>query len=267
MHGIGLDAQETVAMPDSALRDPVLDPQWGHTLIEAARKPRFACTLLDVARQCDAIDEVFAYQADAQGAIQILLSSGQSRGVEERTGAYAQRFFAQDPVLAERGVMPQQGGFTQQVRAADLPNGAYRDLCYEQPGFQEKISVGWRSGACTTVLSFYRGRQARAPANAAQLAVLGQMALSALSFRVQQPPQVLAPSDARTVLLARLVRTFPLLTEREREITARSILGESAAEIGAALAIKPATVHTYRLRAYARYGFSRSSDFLTALLD
>ena len=88
-----------------------------------------------------------------------------------------------------------------------------------------------------------------------------------VSFRVQQPPKVLAPTDARTVLLARLVRTFPLLTEREREITARSILGESAAEIGAALAIKPATVHTYRLRAYARYGFSRSSDFLTALLD
>ena len=80
-------------------------------------------------------------------------------------------------------------------------------------------------------------------------------------------PVQAAPTDARQLLLQRLQRSFPQLTERERSIVALTLLGESAAEIGAALSIKPATVLTYRQRAYERYRFNRASDFLAGLLQ
>ena len=69
-----------------------------------------------------------------------------------------------------------------------------------------------------------------------------------------------------TVLLHRLARSYPQLTDRERQIVALTLLGDSAAEIGQLLSIKPATVLTYRQRAYERYRFGRASDFLAGLL-
>ena len=250
-----------------ALKEPLVDPSLGQSLIEAASTPQFAQVLLGAARQFDQIDEVFAYQVNAQGQVRVLLSSGSRKGLEERTGAYTQRFHAEDPVLMARAYRDKAGGFTQRVRAMDIPSGDYRDLCFEQPGFQEKLSFGWRDPAQLMVLSFYRGQQAGSESREPQLSALGQVAMSALSYHVRQEKALAPQANARDVLLARLSRSFPNLTDREREIVALSLLGDSAAEIGQALSIKPATVHTFRLRAYARYGFSRASDFLTGLLD
>ena len=93
--------------------------------------------------------------------------------------------------------------------------------------------------------------------------------MAALSLHAQCHSAIAAEPaqpDAAQTLLQRLRRSFPQLTERERSIVAQTLLGESAAQIAQALDIKPATVLTYRQRAYERYRFNRASDFLVGLL-
>lgn len=245
---------------------PLFSPRQGQALIEAASTPQFAAALLGTARQFDCIDEVFAYQVDLErGDVRMLLASGERKGIAERTAAYARRFHAKDPLLASP-LRDQASGFSRRVRAADIPRGEYRELCFDQPGFLDKISFGWHEPGKLMVLSFYRGLQA-APEAAPPLWSLGQVAMAALSFHARSPAvDEVLPDDALQVLLLRLQRSYPQLTGRERQIVAMSLLGDSAAEIARALSIQPATVLTYRLRAYARYRFNRANDFLAGLL-
>ena len=256
-------------MPAAPLPTPLVDPRLGQSLIEAAsagNTAQFAAALLGAARRYDAIDEVFAYEVDGAGAVRILLATGESRGLEARTDAYAQRFHSLDPLLRARAVQERPGGFTRRVRAADIPRGDYRELCFDEPGFVDKLSFGWRASDSVMVLSFYRGLRAQG-CHAEELGALGQLAMSALGVyarEASQPAPVAA--NAQQVLLQRLARSYPQLTERERQIVALTLLGESAAEIGLALSIKPATVLTYRQRAYERYRFGRASDCLAGLL-
>lgn len=249
-------------------RPALLSPSLGQALIEAAATPHFASVLLGAARQFDCIDEVFAYQVDTgRGDVQTLLASGQRKGIAERTGEYARRFHASDPLLTG-SLAGKACGFSRQVRAADIPKGEYRELCFEQPGFLDKVSFGWQEPGKLIVLSFYRGLNAQGE-SASQLWSLGQVAMAALSLHAQCHSAIAAEPaqpDAAQTLLQRLRRSFPQLTERERSIVAQTLLGESAAQIAQALDIKPATVLTYRQRAYERYRFNRASDFLAGLL-
>lgn len=251
------------------MRESLIDPALGQSLIEAATSPDFSEILLGAARRLDSIAEVFAYQVDASGSVRVILAAGECRGITERTGEYAKRFHAMDPVLLKRTFRDKRGGFTRRVRACDIPSGEYRELCYAQPGFIDKLSLTWSDASqCLLVLSFYRGLNALSDAPNPQLSALGQMAMAALHVRLHSPAVIAMPhGDAEAVLLARLGRSFPALTERERLILARTLLGDSANEIGAALSISPATVHTYRLRAYDRYRLRRASDFLRSLLS
>ena len=277
---------------------PLVDPRIGQALIEAASTDQFAGTLLGAARRFDAIDEVFAYQVDAVGGVRILLATGDRRGLDARTDAYAQRFHVQDPLLQQRHMAARPGGFTRRVRASDLPDGDYRALCFDEPGFVDKLSFGWRGTDSVLVLSFYRGLNAHGRGNE-ELAALGQLAMSTLGVHAgAELAQAAGTSvekggekgkaagilegaasaqsvavqsnavaaNAQQVLLQRLARSYPQLTERERQIVALTLLGDSSAEIGQALSIKPATVLTYRQRAYERYRFGSASDFLAGLL-
>ena len=267
------------------LSSPLVDPRIGQALIETATTAQFAGTLLGAARRFDAIDEVFAYQVDTAGGVRILLSTGDRRGLDERTDAYAQRFHTIDPLLRARAVQEKPGGFTRRVRAADIPQGDYRALCFDEPGFVDKLSFGWRAPESVMVLSFYRGLNAHGNSTE-QLGALGQLAMSALGVHANPHSNIQSMDSASTataaangravdsgvsanaqqVLLQRLARSYPQLTDRERQIVSLTLLGDSAAEIGQSLSIKPATVLTYRQRAYERYRFGRDSDFLPCLL-
>ena len=248
----------------------MFDPSMGQSLLDAALSPDFAQTLLGASRGLDQVEEIFAYQVDAAGGVHEVLAAGERRGIAERTGAYARRFHAMDPVLQAQALRGKRsGGFSQQVRACHLPSGEYRELCFEQPGFVDKLSFSWVDASQRLlILSFYRGLHVQSASPSPQLAALGQLAMVALHARVRESAAPTRPqADAQGLLLARLQRSFPSLTARERLVIARSLLGDSAQDIGTALSISTATVHTYRLRAYARFRFRRAGDFLPGLLN
>ena len=236
----------------------------------AARTARFASVLLGAARTLDGVVEVFAYQKRIDGQIRTLAASGDRDGIGSRTQAYAQRFHVQDPIILARRSAAQSEGFVRRILAQDIPAGDYRALCFEQPGFADKVTFGFRRRSSFLVLSFYRSTSGERT-SLRPLVALGQVAMAALSYHAGEATstrsQWSSPQEADQMLRARLARSFPALTLREQEVVARTLLGESAAQIAARLGIKSTSVLTYRLRAYGRFGFRQASDFLTALLS
>ncbi|WP_427184527.1 LuxR C-terminal-related transcriptional regulator [Bordetella bronchialis] len=248
------------------LNEPI-DPDMGQRLVEAAGTSAFAGALLQAAQKLDAVEEVYAYQITPAGVPRTVLSCGERRDVDERTVGYVERFHVLDPIMQARWHPGRGRGFVRHVRADQIPVGSYRDICFASPGFVDKICVGWRGEGLGLVLSFYRGKRSRAEPDRS-LASLGGLAMTVLKHHIglTQRQGDSGQRDPRALLEARLARSFPVLTVRERQVVALTLLGHSAGQIAEELSIRPATVLTYRQRAYQRMAFSQASDFLGALL-
>lgn len=64
----------------------------------------------------------------------------------------------------------------------------------------------------------------------------------------------------------RLACVFVNLTEREKAVCARSMVGMTAEAIALDLGISAASVLTYRRRAYERYQFTHSNQFFLGMI-
>lgn len=235
----------------------MLDPALGASLIEAAGTDALPPLLLDAAHWIAGVDEIFAYRARADDAPDILLSASRLDDAAARAANYVRGFFRFDPVTRlRRGT---NEAFVARVSADELTQARYRSLCFESPRFAEKLCFGWREGANSLVLSFYRSHAAGL-ADEEGLAPLANIALSILA-KQGRPQQPLVGRLER-----KLTHCFPQLTRREREVAARTIAGWTAEQTAEDLNIRPATVLTYRQRAYARLGFRSAQDFLRELL-
>jgi len=236
----------------------LIDPDRAAALLEARDPALFAERLLELAHSATGVEELFAYRV-GDGAPQALASSSGLGDVRERADAYARRFHASDPVAAARRAARPGSGFACRIPAEAIELGAYRRLCFERPRFAEKICFGWRKPEATTVVTFYARSGGAAP-DMAQLGALAQLAITGLT-RNAAPPVPLVEEVER-----RLAAAHPSLTGRERGVCARSLTGETAREIGQALGLSPATVLTYRQRAYQKLGHSKAHDLLAAVM-
>jgi len=244
---------------ESGIPGSLLDPLIGAKLIEASGTPRFGVLLLDAARALANADELFVYRLALGCSPVALLSSGELAGAEQRMNLYSRKYHSHDPVLHSPESIP-CGGFVRYVRASEIAQADYRELCFERPGFVDKICFGWRSESDITVISFYarEGVRRKHPA----LSVLASIGLSVL----RKPNSHGGAEGLVPHIEQRLLDLYPQLTRRERAVCSRTISGWSARRIAETLDIRPATVLTYRQRAYERLGFSKASDFLGTLL-
>jgi DNA-binding CsgD family transcriptional regulator len=244
---------------ESANTATILDPLIGAKLIAASGTPRFGVLLLEAARAIANTVELFAYRLPLGCSPVALLSSGELDGAEQRMDLYSRKYHSHDPVLHSPHSVP-RGGFVRYVRASEIAQADYRELCFERPGFVDKMCFGWRSASDITVISFYarNGGRSKHPA----LSVLASIGLSVLRT---PRPRVVAEGLVFDIE-QRLLDLYPQLSGRERAVCSRTIAGWSARRIAEHLDIRPSTVLTYRQRAYERLGFSKASDFLGKLL-
>lgn len=239
---------------------PLLDPDIGAALVEAAGTPVFGALMLDAAQSVAGVDEIYAYHV-RDGERPVALSSVSERGDHDRRARhYAERFYHHDPVVHARQRTAAGRGFVACVRAAEIGLRDYRAICFEQPRFADKLCFGWRGAGRAIVLSFYRRRDSEGTDALAALANVGLTALAR---------QAVPTSEFSLVerLETRIARAFPVLTLRERQVAARTVAGWTAERTADALDIRPSSVLTYRQRAYQRLGFSGAADFLPAILD
>jgi DNA-binding CsgD family transcriptional regulator len=238
-----------------------LNAETGALLVEAVGTPGFARLLLDAARAESDIDEIFGYLVVQGGEPQSLISCSTLLGAEERVSQYLKRFYQHDPAVHELNRIPAGDSFVQRIRDRDIIPYDYRSTCFTTPNFKEKISFGWRGKDYLLVLSFYKIniKDQSAVYN------LSSMANLVLALMVNHHA-----TESRDDFIARVERkltnSFVDLTLRERQVCARTIAGWTASKIAEELGIGAGTVLTYRRRAYQKFGYASSAEFLPKIL-
>lgn len=210
-------------------------------------------------------DEIFAYWVRPGGAPTPIASSGRPGSSVVRAAMYSTRFYRLDP-LAELAEITAQGGPTRCGRmvATEVADASYRRECYDRPDLFEKRSFVRQRAARNFVLSVYR-RQGRRPMRDDAFLDLANLILPVIAKQAELLTCDLeAPLSERVE--RRLEQAFPLLTRRELEVCARTIVGMTAEGISIDLRIAHTTVLTYRRRAYARYGVSSAHELMGRLL-
>ncbi len=238
----------------------LIDPALGCSMIEAADAPAFGALLLQAAQGVGAVDEVFAFRLVDGAQPETMALCSEVAEADARVRLYTRRFHRFDPASCARQAVPAGSGFARTVRAGEIEQLDYRNLCFERPRFASKLCFGWRQPGQWLAVNFYRQR-ADDRCETSPLGALANIALTAMARRA-------GPSGSLVVRLERkLMRVFPQLTRREREVCARTLAGATSQSIAAELGIAAATVLTYRQRAYERLEISQASALLDRLVD
>lgn len=228
--------------------------------MEAADELAMGALLLEGAQRVGAVQEVFGYRLADGAPPEVMASSSEVADAEARVRLYTRRFHKLDPAAQARASVPANSGFARAVNAKEILQLDYRTLCFERPGFAEKLCFGWRLPGQWLGLNFYR-RRLQGERETAQLSALANVALTAMQRRSA------APVSLALRLERKLARHCPELTRREREVCARTLAGASAQAIAEQLGIGAASVLTYRQRAYQRLQINHAGALLERLID
>ncbi|MDX8356495.1 helix-turn-helix transcriptional regulator [Sphingopyxis terrae] len=212
------------------------------------------------------VEEIFGFRTAGDGRPVRLASAGCHGSSIARADLYTSRFYRQDPLFPLISSSGPHGALAVATMAVgDIDRSEYRSECFEKAGLGEKISYFRRSGGKTFALNFY-GPGPRRSRSADQLAAIAETAIPLLKRHGE-----LLGTDAGLTLAARLERrletAYPELTRRELQVCARTIAGMTAEAAALNLGIAESSVLTYRRRAYNRYGFSGSGEFLDGILS
>lgn len=237
------------------------DAEAGARLIEQVGTPAFADALLAAAKGLNDVEELFGYLVVDGQEPQTIVTASFLADADKRVGVYVDRFFRHDPAVREFLGVPPGRSFAMRITQQGIAAPDYRRLCFSGPGFAEKLSFGWRGGDYLLVLSFY----CRAPSDETAIAALEPLVALVMPVMVHHHRPI-ASEQALVVIERRLRRSFPALSQRELEVCARTMLGESARETASALGIGEGSVLTYRRRAYDKAGMSSAGEFVAAVL-
>lgn len=144
------------------------------------------------------------------------------------------------------------------MRAEDAPSREHRDRIYRRHGMLERLSVAARDddGSLLAVNLYHHEHQG--PFSGVERERFERIAplLMASVRRHLALAGRAAPADARSVLQ----RACPALTARELDVCERLLRGWTHDGIAADLGLSPATVKTYRARAFERLGLHFRSE-------
>lgn len=239
-----------------------LDAEAGARLVDASDSDEFGAALLEFASSIAGIDEVFAYIVQDTAEPEVLISQSSLKCVEERVSAYIHRFYRHDPAVDAIKKIPPGDSFVQRISLANIIPHDYRLHCFTQPGFSEKFTFGWRGEGYLLVVSFYSTTAQSREA----LGKLASLANLTLAVMVRQHAPV-DRNNADAIIEARLRRSFPALSDRERETCALTMIGWTAANIAAKLGVSTGTVLTYRQRAYQKASVTSAMELIPAILN
>ena len=158
------------------------------------------------------------------------------------------------------------------VTPDEIPDRAYRRLCFDEPEVCERVTLltragtGWRglSLSRTYDSGHFRRDELRRLAAFAEI-VLPLLARHSELMEAYQP-HVTAPFAVEE-LEARFERRCPALTVRERQVCARTIVGMTAEAIAIDLCIGQSSVQTYRQRAYKRLNICSAYQLAPLILS
>lgn len=194
-----------------------------------------------------------------------VLESASWRGgdhVGEVQHAYLAGLYRRDPNLQ----LPAQPGVSVHLLACNsVPDEDYRTACYQRAGLSQRLTVATFDDGQLLALNLYR-LSATGPFSRRDLARIGVLApllaalaakhVTTLGMRLRSRDR----GDRIDAFSARLHAINGALTQREREVLARVMLGMTSQGIALDLGVGLNTVLTYRKRAYARLGVTGQAE-------
>lgn len=237
-------------------------------MVDALGTPEFGPAVLHALGAMAGVEEIFAFRRTDDGTLPaVLLSAGAGPQAGGRAEAYRRHYFRLDPLNRVFRAGDDLGGLCLRVRPDDIADRDYRRDCYARPGFVEKLSILRPGRGGWTTLSLFRhgGSGAFSDGEARDLRGFGRLLLPLIeahgrAFGADRPP-----AGSAAAVEARLRGLCPALTERERAVCARTVIGMTAEGIGLDLGIRPTSVLTYRRRAYERLGISTALQLAARL--
>lgn len=149
------------------------------------------------------------------------------------------------------------------LRQEDITHPGYRSLWYEKMGHVDRLSVVVKADKGLYCLNLFRNKS---PFPDSSIDWIHQTAPLLASLMIKHSRLSGSLSDFMTreaqieMLIKRLDRLEASLSQREREVCARVLLGMSSDGIALDLGIKRQSVLTYRKRAYGRLNISSQNE-------
>jgi DNA-binding CsgD family transcriptional regulator len=176
---------------------------------------------------------------------------------------YVRHFLPTDPIQRAIGASSAPPGMIQiRVEPRDIIAPTYRRML-ESAGIRERVSYlrraswGWQ---CMTVAR----KACSGVFEDRELSMLGSLARLVMPLIERNDTlSRCRPGNYREALSemeSRFRRLFPRLTERERNVCARAVIGMTASETATDLGIAVSSVLTYRKRAYRRLGVASAIE-------
>lgn len=157
----------------------------------------------------------------------------------------------------------------QRMQQQDIQDQEYRKLWYEKMGIVDRVSILTKADKGLYCLNMFRTQK---PFSEHDINVLTELSslLSALTIKQARLSGTLSSFMTRNTqietLMDRLTKIENSLTQREREVCARILLGMNSEGIGLDLGVKMQSVLTYRKRAYARLNISSQNELFALCL-
>jgi DNA-binding CsgD family transcriptional regulator/CheY-like chemotaxis protein len=278
------------AIGDNEAADTSDLPDWLDRITAVAGalgQETFETQLMALLNRLLPVDHCTVFTFDPKGQAGHLFTSSKMPAAEAETLArdYVGGYYAEDPNYeAMRRIETDPDAPVIALPAQNDEqnyNRAYRERFFERTDLIDKAAAMTRLPEGTVYCSFYRmgGSGKFSDHDRARLNRVLPLVTSLIGahYRLRQAPIV---SDASTKpretggahsLVYTIIQSntppFEKLTDREREVCARILLGYTSEAIGLDLDIAPTSVATYRKRAYGKLGIASQNELFSLCLD
>ena len=240
---------------------------------EAIASDRMEKNLAHAANSLARIDRLYAFEHRGSEREPRLYRYWTKVGaIDELVARYREHYYKSDPIGAVlSSVRSTERAATLRLRSHEVPDPEYRKDWIAEPQICERVSVMRRVDTKWLVLNCARSRQA-GPFSREEIAlidlfgsfVIPLVARHEFLFETMGLSRNCGPSVQ--ALEKRFEQLFSSLTQREREVCARTVMGMTAEAIALDLSIGRASVLTYRQRAYARLNVCSAYQLSTLIL-
>jgi DNA-binding CsgD family transcriptional regulator len=241
-------------------------------IIRSIGRSTFAADLFATVHAMVQADHVTAFSVAPGKGIRTVLTenSGPVPVAREVAQRYVRHYWTCDPVErmlveAKTPEAAEKGCMVVSIDSADVEHAAYRADCYLSVDLHHRLSVANALKGTTMRLNRRRGHDF-SQEDVGRVISFADLLLA--TVRRHDDTDIAANvAELEAIIIQRIARSAPTLTERERQVCAMVALGLTSEGIALRLNISLNTVVTYRKRAYARLSISSQNELMRRLLN
>lgn len=218
---------------------------------------------------------IFAFESGRKPSVVAVGDRSRTQELPHIAEAYVSRYHRLDGLTA---VMQAEGAAAQRAApeqprillhrqgASDITHPGYRQTCYTTPQVAERLAVlALFEGRRWLSVHLYRGTE-HGPFDAAGVAVVEAFAPLIVQAVRLHHTGLAVHQDLGDLLLARAVRHWPRLTQRDQDVLRGLLDGLDTAALADRLGLTVASAQTYCRRVYRKLGVAGQRGLLAALM-